>query len=292
MRPWFPHDKNALTDDKVQALISACGPTGYGVYWAVVERLYSLDDHKLTRRDIPYLCRLLNVDETTMRQVLDTISTVGLLNRNNGKTWTSKRVNRETTKSEQIAENRRQNLNTYWKKKKTDINGNGNKESDKDVDEIKKPNSLDNNNNNKYNNKDNDRYIVSPEPSRQGSSQAVPKESVESIPTNRFDTLGETFEVPRSMADSLQAAYPAVDVIAELHRVRAWSEANAANRKTLRGMPRFINAWMSREQDRRGFRQAPVAASSGALPSSVVHPDRADRSQDVGKLSLFGGGTA
>lgn len=289
MRPWFPHDKNALTDDKVQALISACGPTGYGVYWAVVERLYSLDNHKLTKRDIPYLCRLLNIDETAMRQVLDTISTVGLLNRNNGKTWTSKRVNKEAVKAEQIAENRRQNLNAYWKKKKTDINGNGNKESDKDVDEIKKPNSLDNNNNNKYKDKDNDRYIDSSEPSRQGSKPAVPEEAVETIPTNRFGSTGEVFRVTRAMADSLQAAYPAVDVVAELRKVRAWSEANGPKRKTLGGMSRFVNGWMAREQDRGGgFRQGVPAGS--ALPDSVVHPEQADRSGDVGKLDLFGGG--
>lgn len=284
MRPWFPHDKYALTDDKVQALISACGPTGYGVYWAVVERLYTLDNHKLTAKDIPYLCRLLNIDEATMRHVLGTLSAVGLLTRSNSKAWSSQRVSRETAKAEQIAENRRQNLNAYWEKKKSDIN----KDSDKDINEIKKPNSLDNNNKDKDNNKDSIENVSS-EPVREGSEPEGQPETVETIPTNRFGSTGEVFRVQRSMVDSLQAAYPAVDVVAELREIRAWSESNGPKRKTIGGMPRFINSWMAREQDRGGsFRQ--FSGTSGALPASVVHPDRADRSHDVGKLDLFGGG--
>jgi hypothetical protein len=46
------------------------------------------------------------------------------------------------------------------------------------------------------------------------------------------------------------ALYPAVDVPHELRKMRGWLLANRANRKTRRGIARFINGWLSKEQDR------------------------------------------
>lgn len=46
--------------------------------------------------------------------------------------------------------------------------------------------------------------------------------------------------------------YPAVDVSYELKRMRKWSENNRHKRKTKRGIGRFINQWLSKEQDRGG----------------------------------------
>ena len=34
----------------------------------------------------------------------------------------------------------------------------------------------------------------------------------------------------------------------------AWSHSNPTNRKTRRGVDRFINSWLAREQDRGGSR--------------------------------------
>lgn len=286
MRPWFPHDKSALTDDKVQSLISVCGPAGYGVYWAVVERLYTLDNHKLTAKDIPYLCRLLNIDEAAIRQVLGTLSAVGLLTRSNGKAWSSRRVSRETAKAEQIAENRRQNLNAYWEKKKSDINKNG----DKDTKEIKKPNPLDN----KYKDKDKykDKYKDSienfcSEPCKTASEPDPGSEAIEEIPTNRYGSVGEVFRVTQEFLDELQEAYPAVDVKAELKRLRSWSLANGSKRKTLGGMPRFINAWMAKTQDRTGMPERRAGGGS-ALPDSVIHTEEAWAGIKGGQLFVGG----
>ena len=49
-----------------------------------------------------------------------------------------------------------------------------------------------------------------------------------------------------------QRAYPAVDVIAEMRRMRAWMLSNRANRKTTQGMARSVNGWLGREQDKGG----------------------------------------
>ena len=47
-----------------------------------------------------------------------------------------------------------------------------------------------------------------------------------------------------------ERAYPAVDVRQELKRICAWCQSNPANRKTARGLRRFINSWLARVQDR------------------------------------------
>lgn len=58
-----------------------------------------------------------------------------------------------------------------------------------------------------------------------------------------------TWALRRSLADEFRRGYPALDVLAEATRARVWLVANPGRRKTARGMPRFLAAWMAREQD-------------------------------------------
>lgn len=44
--------------------------------------------------------------------------------------------------------------------------------------------------------------------------------------------------------------YPAVNVIQQLRAMKGWLIANPTKRKTRRGVAKFINAWLSREQDK------------------------------------------
>lgn len=50
--------------------------------------------------------------------------------------------------------------------------------------------------------------------------------------------------------DGFKTLYPAVDVIQSLRAMKGWLEANPQRKKTRRGIRRFINSWLSREQDR------------------------------------------
>ena len=43
-----------------------------------------------------------------------------------------------------------------------------------------------------------------------------------------------------------QHAYPDVDVFAELNVMAVWLDSNEPKRKTEKGMPRFVNSWLSR----------------------------------------------
>jgi hypothetical protein len=67
------------------------------------------------------------------------------------------------------------------------------------------------------------------------------------IPTNH---KGEEFHVLKALVDEFQKSYPAVDVPAQLRKIRSWSLSNPDRRKTKNGMRRFINSWLSKEQDK------------------------------------------
>jgi hypothetical protein len=70
------------------------------------------------------------------------------------------------------------------------------------------------------------------------------------IPTNRFETAGEQYPVYEPLIEDFQKLYPAVDVRAELRKMRGWSLSHPLKCKTRRGMKAFINGWLSRQQDK------------------------------------------
>ena len=41
MREWFPHDIYARSDHKIRLLQDKCGVRAYGLYWIIVEEMYS-----------------------------------------------------------------------------------------------------------------------------------------------------------------------------------------------------------------------------------------------------------
>lgn len=65
-----------------------------------------------------------------------------------------------------------------------------------------------------------------------------------------------------------QVDFPAVDVMAELGRARAWLEANPVKRKTHGGTPRFLVSWFGRAQDKPQLLQ-PKRATEAAAPHAA-----------------------
>ena len=57
---------------------------------------------------------------------------------------------------------------------------------------------------------------------------------------------GGSYELTEDLVHKLSEAYPRVDVMEQCERAKLWCEVNVCKRKTARGMPRFLNAWMSR----------------------------------------------
>lgn len=60
--------------------------------------------------------------------------------------------------------------------------------------------------------------------------------------------------------------YPAVDVMQELRKMSSWSTDNPKKRKTKSGVRRFINAWLSKEQDKGGRYRNQYSGSDNSNP--------------------------
>lgn len=61
------------------------------------------------------------------------------------------------------------------------------------------------------------------------------------------------YDVPLDKIELWKEAYPAVDVKQELQKMRAWLGSNPKRCKTRNGITRFINTWLSKEQDKGGI---------------------------------------
>lgn len=61
---------------------------------------------------------------------------------------------------------------------------------------------------------------------------------------------GEDFAVTWKYVEELKNLYPAVDIEQAFRNMRGWLDSNPKNRKTPRGIKRFITGWIAREQDR------------------------------------------
>ena len=58
------------------------------------------------------------------------------------------------------------------------------------------------------------------------------------------------YDVTQNDFNEYEELYPNVDIMQELRKMKGWLNANPTKRKTKRGIKRFINNWLSREQDK------------------------------------------
>lgn len=58
------------------------------------------------------------------------------------------------------------------------------------------------------------------------------------------------FDINQKQVDEWKELFPAVDVMQEIRKMKAWCDANPERRKTRRGVNRFIVSWLGKEQDK------------------------------------------
>ena len=63
---------------------------------------------------------------------------------------------------------------------------------------------------------------------------------------------GSEYGFSKEYIDEMQSLYPAVDVMSEMTKMKAWCINNPQKRKTRRGVKAFVGNWLSREQDKGG----------------------------------------
>ena len=80
-------------------------------------------------------------------------------------------------------------------------------------------------------------------------AQPEPKKS--SSPVVITITLNDKteYEVTEEDISEWKELYQAVDIMQELRKMKGWSDANPSKRKTRKGIKRFINSWLAKEQD-------------------------------------------
>ena len=86
-----------------------------------------------------------------------------------------------------------------------------------------------------------------------------PPSSMVPIAVSDFPCVGrgsKFWHLTEQHCRELQEAYPGVDVLGEGMKARQWCRDNKAQRKTARGMPKFLNGWLSRAQNRGGGQRA------------------------------------
>ncbi|HEY1772465.1 MAG TPA: hypothetical protein VGH91_04655 [Gammaproteobacteria bacterium] len=82
------------------------------------------------------------------------------------------------------------------------------------------------------------------------------------IPLN----TGPEYPIYQGLLDEWNALYPALDVLQELRKMRAWVDANPSKRKTKSGIKRFCVNWLNRSQDRGGSGGSVPRGTPGSTP--------------------------
>jgi len=72
----------------------------------------------------------------------------------------------------------------------------------------------------------------------------------EKVAENLILSDGESYPVSMKKAERWQGAYPDLDVMAELRRMRLWLEANPSRRKSKAEIERFIVGWLNKEREK------------------------------------------
>ena len=93
---------------------------------------------------------------------------------------------------------------------------------------------------------------------------------------------GTTFDPDLADLAQWASAYPAVNVEQELRKMRAWLDANPKNRKTKSGIKRFVNAWLTKAQDRGGASPLSAGRPQSEVRARSVNADLVDVSWVTG----------
>lgn len=81
----------------------------------------------------------------------------------------------------------------------------------------------------------------------------VKKIDITTLAPDEFPCVkGEIWKITPDLVQHFQQTYLAVDVVQEIRKARSWCITHDKERKTSRGMDKFLNAWLARCQDRGG----------------------------------------
>lgn len=268
---WFRHDVFARNDIKLRKLARDYGLEGIGAFWIAVEILYSHGGsypEKNLRDELEFFGRdlldslvsyaLIDIEDGTVksRRVTDEIEYQDELRQKRAEAGRLGGL-AKSSNAKQMLSNAKQSLANSSKPKQTLANSGTVTVT---VTETDNTESSTYKNNSRLTSNINTSCTPAethdaPAPKKGPEAAAPEKKTFITIISNRGD------EVPiyQDMVDMWAKTYPAVDVKAELQRMKSWALSNPTMRKTYSGMTRFCDNWLKKEQDRAGTRgSAPV----------------------------------
>lgn len=93
--------------------------------------------------------------------------------------------------------------------------------------------------------------LVDPDPDPDQTPARKSKANADVFPVVG-DPANPTWEITDDEFAVLSAAFPDLNIAQEIKRAWAWVKSSPGNRKTAKGMMRFLNGWMGRNQNRGG----------------------------------------
>ncbi len=87
---------------------------------------------------------------------------------------------------------------------------------------------------------------------------------------------GKHHVITEADVDHFKQLYPAVNIESELRKMVGWLESNPTKRKTSRGVSRFVNSWLARQQDKGGSGSVP----KGKIVTETLYDQRPNNEPD------------
>lgn len=218
------------------------GLEGYGIFWVLVETLRDQPDYTYPLELIPALARRYNTSAAKMRTVIDKYELFSITDDN--KFFFSHSLNRRMVKANEKRDKLRANALKRWHANDDTNAMQLHSKSNADLMPLKERKEKES----KVNK--NKEYI-------RDSAEAASPNIISLILNDKTE-----YSITQTQIDGWVQLYPAVDILQELRKMKGWLDANPSKRKTKRGILRFVNNWLSREQDRGGHQKPQTECES------------------------------
>lgn len=263
MSRWFRHYAGMVRDEKLVKVAVKSRQSVERVVWvwgAILESAAGINDGGRYELDAGEAAYFLRCNEDDILCVIACLEGIGRLSQGVVVRWSDRQFDSDSSRERQRRYRERNKANGDVRER----NGDGAKTSrdgvvtlqDTDTDTELNTSSL--------------RSDVCPEPDK----SAPTSPTVIELPA----TQNQIVKITEADVDEWRSAFPAVDVSQKLKAIRAWLIANPQRRKTVRGMRKFVVAWLSREQDRGGIPSGAGPPQQQARKSAFQ--DRQDQARD------------
>lgn len=288
---WFKHDIECMADEKLTSLVMEFGAEGYAVFFQSLEVLYRNDGEPLSKLGMRKIAASLKLTVDRVRQILDFASSedCGHLFLKTDFGYVSERVRLECQHNLERAETNRKNVQKRYDKStnRIPVVGESNTEKrrqDKNREDYTDSSSYKNVSHLPVDN--NNSFKLAESPENASTSSEVPaarsaSRTVISILDNRGEEVGISEELVRLWKDT----YPAVDIMAELRKMKSWAISNPTLRKTRQGMNRFCDNWLKKEQDKAGTKTAKPSMYAPGIVADGSDPNKYKKAKTFKELA-------